>query len=375
MNNTDLLMAENNMIAYSINYDKKIVDVNFSYVVNIDNKDIGIIRYQIDYSDLYKSGNNLVKMIKLFSALLFIAIVIISFIISKGITIPIEKLTALTKKISEGDLDVNVDILSNDEIGELSENFSVMTEKIKTQINKIQSDSDAIKELEGHRKVFFDNVTHELKTPLTIILGYAEVIQENGFKNDEEFFNKGISHIINESKRLRRMVIDLLEFSQIQKINIKDDFKPLDVSELLRNTCDELQIKANRYKIQIKSNIDKNMIIVGNSDKLKQVFLNVIDNAIKYGFENSLIKITGVKKGTNINIVIEDRGEGIPTDKLKNIFQPFYRANNMGSHEKGSKGLGLGIAKAIIENHGGSISIKSKLNVGTIVAIELSEEI
>ncbi|MBC8059325.1 MAG: HAMP domain-containing histidine kinase [Clostridiaceae bacterium] len=369
--NTDLLMAKNNKIAYSINYNKNVVDVNFSYVANLDNKAMGIIRYKIDYSDLYKSGNDLINMIKLFSIILFIAIASISFIISKGITVPIEKLNNLTKKISEGDLNISMDIKSKDEIGELSKNFSVMADKIKTQLNKIQKDSDEIKVLEGHRKIFFDNVTHELKTPLTTILGYAEVIQENGFKSDEKFFEKGINYIITESQRLRRMVIDLLQFSQIQNENVKADFKPLNISELLNGTCEELQIKAKRYNIKIKCHIHKDIILIGDKDKLKQVIINVIDNSIKYGFENSELMVTTAIKGSSINISVEDRGEGIAEDKLQDIFKPFFRANKLSSRENGSKGLGLAISKAIIDKHGGNISITSKPNVGTLVIIEL----
>ena len=221
--------------------------------------------------------------------------------------------------------------------------------------------------------IFFDNVTHELKTPLTTILGYAEVIQENGFNTDKEFFEKGISHIINESERLRRMVIDLLELSQVQNEDTETNFISLDLSKLLQGTCEEMQMKANRYNIEIKSNIDMGMQVIGDSDKLKQVFINAIDNSIKYGFENSLIKVIAENKTGTITITIEDVGQGIPENKLQNIFQPFYRADGLRPKEKGSKGLGLAISKAIIEKHGGSISIESKLNVGTKVIIELLE--
>jgi len=366
--NTDLSMAKKNKMAYSINYNRNIVDVNFSYIANLDDIDVGIIRYKIDYSELYKSGYNLINMLKLFSVILFFLIAIISFIIAKGITVPIEKLTNLTKEISHGDLNIDIDVNSKDEIGELSENFSAM-------INKIQKDSNAIKALENHRKIFFDNVTHELKTPLTTILGYAQVIKENGFNNDKEFFEKGIDHVINESERLRRLVINLLEFSQIQNQVFEDDFKLINVSEILNTTCEELQIKAKRYNIQINNLIDSDLITMGDSDKLKQVFINIIDNSIKYGFENSQIIVTAKNKDHTVEIIIEDMGEGIPEDKLENIFKPFYRVNELSKEEKGSKGLGLGISKAILDKHGGTISIKSKFKKGTTVVIELLKHV
>lgn len=365
---TDLSMAENDKIGYSINYTKNVVDVNFSYGVSLNNTKVGIIRYKIDYTDLYKTGKDLIDMIEIASLILFVIIVVVAFIISREITSPIEKLNKLTKRISEGDFNVSVNIKSRDEIGELSENFNLMAEKIKTQMNKIIEDSESIKTLESHRKNFFDNVTHELKTPLTTILGYSQIIEENGFKKDEEFFEKGIKYIISESERLRRMVIGLLEFSQIEK---EYNFKQFNLSQLIANTCEELQIKANRYNININSEIQNELLVMGDKDKLKQVFINVIDNSIKYGFENSIIRVRAMGEKENIEITVEDSGEGILEDKLQNIFQPFYRANKSNCAEKGSSGLGLSISKAIIDRHKGKITIESKLKVGTIVTIEL----
>ena len=132
-----------------------------------------------------------------------------------------------------------------------------------------------------------------------------------------------------------------------------------------------MQIKAKRYNIQIISNIDTDINIIGHSDKLKQVFINIIDNSIKYAYENSIIKVAANRKGSNIKIVMEDMGEGIPEENLKSIFQPFYRANKISSREKGSSGLGLAISKAVIDKLGGSILIESKINVGTVVIIYL----
>ncbi len=367
----DLTLAKNNKIAYAINYNKEKVTVNFSYPVVIDNKEVGIVRYIVDYSDLYKSGNKLINMIKIFSLILFLAILIISLIISKGITVPISKLNNLIKKVSEGSLEIEDDIKSKDEVGELYNNFCVMTERIKMQIDKIERDSAAIKELENHRKIFFDNVTHELKTPLTTILGYSEIIKSNGFNTDEEFFNKGMNYIISESERLRRMVINLLECSQIQIEGTEENFKPINISEIINSTCEEMEIKANRYNIKINKEVAEDIFILGNQDKLKQVLINIIDNSIKYGFENSGIEVITVKEGTNVKTTIVDFGEGISEDKLDSIFNPFYRANDSNFFEKGSKGLGLSISKTIIDKHKGNISVESKFNEGTVVTIKL----
>lgn len=369
-NKDDLARAIEEETAYTINYNKNNVSVKFSYPINIENKKVGIIRYTIDYSDLFKWGIDFINITIVLSVILFIAILIISFIMAKGITKPIEKLTILTKRMADGDLNIHENIKSNDEIGELFTSFCIMAEKINDQINRIKRDKEEIKNLEIHRKKFFDNVTHELKTPLTTILGYAEVIEDNGFNNDEEFFKKGINHIIIESKRLRDMVIDLIEFSKVENKNIEDEAEIVDLSNILSNTCEEMMMKAKRYNIKIIQKIESDIYFMGIENKLKQVFINIIDNSIKYSCENKTIIVNAKKLGKTIMVTISDEGQGISEDKLKNIFEPFYRVNKSKCREQGSSGLGLSITKSIVEKHKGRIWVESNINVGTKVIIE-----
>lgn len=371
-NSEDLIKAKNNEKAYTINYKNNQVIVKFSYPIEIDNERYGIVRYTIDYSDIYNEGNKFIDILMIFSAILFIVTVIISLVIAKGITQPIKVLTGMTKSIADGNLDVDDEIKSSDEIGELFNNFKTMAKKLKDQINRIERDNEAIKKLEKHRKRFLDNVTHELKTPLTTILGYAEMIEDNGFSNDEEFFEKGINHIIKESKRLRTMVVDLIDFSQIENRNIEDEFKEVNLSYIVLNTCEEMKIKAMRYNIDIINSIEPKVLMIGHGDKLKQVFINIIDNSIKYSSENSIIKVELKKLSDRVRIVILDEGQGIAESKINNIFEPFYRDKSIkGRENASSSGLGLAISKAIVEKHRGHIYINSEVDKGTKVVIEL----
>ncbi|SHK76766.1 Signal transduction histidine kinase [Clostridium cavendishii DSM 21758] len=370
----DLDKAKNDSVAYSIDYESSKALVSLSYPIKIDSKTCGIIRYIIDYSDLYNSSNDLISIIKIFSAILFLIILALSFLLARYITVPIEKLTVLTKNIANGQFKIDKIINSKDEVGDLFDNFCYMTEKIEGQMKQIKSDNKAIKELENHRKKFFDNVTHELKTPLTTILGYAEVIKENGFKEDEEFFYKGINHIIYESKRLRSMVITLIEKSKLQDENIEESFEVINISYLLDVTCEDMKVKARKYNIAINKNIEGNRYVKGSKDKLKQVFINIIDNSIKYGVENSKIEVRLFRIEEWIEIIIEDEGKGIDEENLKNLFNPNYKISNFNSSELGSRGLGLVISKDILNKHKGSLSIQSKLKYGTKVSIKLIEE-
>ncbi|MGO5064956.1 HAMP domain-containing protein [Clostridium sporogenes] len=368
-NQKDLNLALKGKTSYSINKRNNKMSVSLSYPVNLDNNNIGILRYTRDYTGLYKGSNHVINTIKIIAITLFLFILVLSSILAKHITHPIIKLQEASKKIEEGNFEIEILENSQDEIGELSKSFKSMVETIKNQIVTIKTDRDALKELEMSRKIFFDNVTHELKTPITTILGYSEIIEENGF-TDEEFFRKGISHIINESERLNRMVVDLLNLSKNTYKDFSYEFTNIDLSNILKSTCEEMLIKAKRYNMVIESKIEYGMNIKGDKDKLKQVFINIIDNAIKYGYVNSTIKVSSYIKESNVIVEVEDKGEGIDYEDIENIFQPFFRVNKKYSREKGGNGLGLAIVKAIVEKHDGNILVKSKIKKWTKIIIE-----
>ena len=366
----DLQLAMQGKTAYTISKVKDKVIVNLSYPVYFKNDALGIISYSKEYTELYKKSNHIINIIKIIGLALFLLILIISFIISKRITKPIIKLTEASKEITKGNFDVEFKHDSSDETGELALSFKNMVERIKNQILTIEKDRDTLKNLEMSRKLFFDNVTHELKTPITTILGYAEIIERNGF-TDEEFFKKGMGHIIGESKRLNRMVIELLELSKNTTGDFNYSFSKVNLSNLLKVTCEEMAIRAKRYNIQIDDIIEDGLFVKGDEDKLKEIFVNLLDNSIKYGYVNSIIQVKVFKNDNKAFISMEDRGEGIPKEELENIFQPFYRINKKLSRKKGGNGLGLPIVKAIVEKHGGNICIESELKQGTIVTIEI----
>ncbi|MDP4146021.1 MAG: HAMP domain-containing sensor histidine kinase [Bacillota bacterium] len=369
---SEIIKALNGKTYYTINKENDKVIAYLNYSVSLRNQDIGILRYSRDYSELYESGDHLIAMIKLTSIIIFFVILVVAFMISKHITRPITELTMISKEISKGDLDVNININTNDEIGQLGKSFLLMIQQIKSQITTIQDDRDKLKKLENHRKRFFDNVTHELKTPITTITGYAEIIKDNGF-NDKEFFEKGINNIISEGERLHRMVVDLLEYSKGTSTDFKYEFQYIDLSQLLRNVCEGMRAKAQKYNILIRCTFEDGIEIIGDEDKLKQVFINIIDNSIKYGKVNSEIWIRAAynrdHNNSDITVEIEDSGEGISSEELKNIFEPFYRVNKKSSREKGSNGLGLAIVKAIMNKHNADIFMHSTIGAGTKVTL------
>ena len=366
---TDIENAKNNKSSYTIKYDGNHTEVYYSYPVNIEGSKVGILRIIKDYSVLYTRGNEVTDFVFRVTVIIFAVIFLFSLLLSRNITLPLAKLAKYTNEVAAGNMNVPISNKRRDEIGELYTNFDRMVRKIDKQLKTIRKDRDDLKQLINHRKYFYDHVTHELKTPLTAILGYAQMIRDNGF-SDEEFFDKGTSHIINESKRLQTMVLNLLELSR-QTSDIEEEFEKIDIGGLLSDTCEAMTFKAGRYGNSLSLKTESALFVSGNENKLKQVFINIIDNAIKYGYPDSEINVDAYVTEDYISIDIKNRGSGIPQKDMEKIFIPFYRADKRASREMGSCGLGLSISKAILENHKGDIAIQSVENGKTTVTVKL----
>lgn len=368
-NREDLKNALDNKASFTIKRDK-VVKVYFSYPVVVNDVPLGVISIAKDYSALYDSMDALLRFILYLTAFIFGVIFIFSMILSKSITVPIVKLSKASKDIAKGNFDSRLSIKSKDEIGELSVNFFNMVDTLKEQIETIKNDRDKLKELSSHRKQFFDNVTHELKTPLTTILGYAEMLRDNG-ASDEEFFYKGTTHIKEESKRLHNMVVKLLELSKEEQAESRYDFDKVNLKDLLIKSCEDMSFKGNRYNTKINCMITEDLYTFGNKDRLKEVFINLIDNSIKYGRPGNLVTVDGYRKDRFIYIKISDKGIGMDKEQLGMLFEPFYRADKKKSREIGSCGLGLSIVQIILNSHEGEIQFESVPNEGTTAVVKL----
>lgn len=363
MTGEDLKEALQGRTAYTITYADGKASVLYAYPVVSGGVKVGIVRFAKDFTTLYEQSSQIQRTIFLIALAIFAAAFLFSYLLSRHITVPLVKLTKVSTDVMNGNLDVRIDIRRKDEIGKLAANFSSMIRKIRNQFIKIKEDRDRLEELNHERKRFFDNVTHELKTPLTTIMGYAEIIRENGTQ-DPEFFQKGMNHIVDESRRLHEMVLNLLAKSK--QVSDSEAFAAVDAGELLRDVCETMMLKAKqRYKQTICCETEQGLFIHGHSGKLRQLFINLLDNAIKYGSAHSHIEVRAVRDADTIRIKVSNHGETIPPEHLAKIFEPFYRGTNL-AQETESAGLGLGICKEIVQEHEGTISITSEHGQTTI---------
>jgi len=226
-------------------------------------------------------------------------------------------------------------------------------------------DISRLKELEKIRQDFVANVSHELRTPLTTIKGYTETLLDGALK--EDIAPQFLQVIQKHADRLTKIVEDLLALSKIESKEFYLKWEPLPLSELIDDVSDFVKEAAQKKKISIsRSIIPSSLEATGDRNYLEQVFINLLDNAVKYTPEGGEISISAVEKGQReIQVSIQDNGIGIPQEDLSRIFERFYRVDKGRSQELGGTGLGLSIVKHIIQAHGGRVWAESQLGKGS----------
>ncbi|MFE4520753.1 two-component system histidine kinase PnpS [Cytobacillus firmus] len=232
-------------------------------------------------------------------------------------------------------------------------------------------DITELKKLEQMRKDFVANVSHELKTPITSIKGFSETLL-HGAMEDKQALNDFLSIILKESDRLQSLIQDLLDLSKIEKQGFSLSIQQLDLTDVLEDVMAIMKGKAAEKEIVFKYQRDeKPVYIQGDIHRLKQVFINIISNAISYTPNQGVIYISAAKTGSTVLTEIRDTGIGIEASEIPRIFERFYRVDKARSRNSGGTGLGLAIVKHLVEAHKGTISVKSEVGKGTSFIIEL----
>ncbi|MFH1454120.1 MAG: ATP-binding protein [Armatimonadota bacterium] len=220
-------------------------------------------------------------------------------------------------------------------------------------------------QLEDIMAQFVANISHELRTPVTCIKGYVETLLDGHF-SDPETFKRFLEIIREEADRLSRLINDLLDLSLIESRQVEMHYDTINLNKIIQDTKDILRPSISSKKIILKLNLPKKLpYINADGDRLRQVLINLVDNAIKYSPENSTVALGVRKQKLDMIFSITDQGPGIPPKDLERIFDRFYRVNKDRSSKSGGRGLGLAIAKQIIEAHGGTITVKSKVGKGS----------
>lgn len=303
-------------------------------------------------------------LILLFIISSLVVILIYAKITSKTLLRPINKILEGVTTISNGDYSTRIHYKSKNELGYLIESINKMSEKIQHEI--------CLREIsEQNRRKLIMDISHDLKTPLTNILGYAETFQFGG-KIDEHLSTKYLDIIISNSNKANNLIHDLFELSHIECIACDIVFETQNFCEFIRDILvgyiSQLDDKGICYDFDIPS---REIMVKINSHKLERAIHNIIDNSIKYSKNNMLLKLKIEESKKHVLLTIEDTGIGIPIELVESIFDPFVRADQSRNAKTGGTGLGLAITKSIIKIHGGNIKLDTSYNNGCRLIISL----
>lgn len=322
-------------------------------VHNTDNRVFGTVRV---ISSLAKVDELLMTIYIVISAIGFFIVSLTAFsgiYFIKSIVIPVRQINRVALEIAKGNMSSNLPgYTAGDEIGQLCKNINLMADELANS-QKIKND-------------FISQISHELRTPITAIRGWSETMMAD--ENLDELTHRGVTVINSETGRLSKMVEEMLDMSRLQSGRLNVSVSPVNIIAEFEDTVFMMSERAKGENINIVYNMCENECIVsGDKDRLKQVFFNIIDNAIKHSNPGSEV-IAGVEcKDGNVIFTIEDFGAGISQDDLPYIKEMFYK----GASQKRGSGIGLGVSDEIMRLHGGRLDIESELGIGTKVTITL----
>ena len=235
-------------------------------------------------------------------------------------------------------------------------------------------DLTRIKQLENTRQEFVANVSHELRTPLSLIKGYVETLLE-GAKNDPEKCARFLQTIEKHADRLTFLIEDLLAISRLESGQVVMSLHTVDLREEAQRVIDDLRSRTDEKTVLIENKVPEGLSAQADSDRLQQVFFNLIENAIKYGTKGGRVVVGGnARPDGKAEMWVQDDGPGIPAEARERVFERFYRVDRARSRETGGTGLGLSIVKHIVQAHGGEVWLKSQLGSGTTFFFTLPRE-
>ena len=254
----------------------------------------------------------------------------------------------------------------------LNKNLSSLENAIKKMFQKSRNDIDRMRKLQLMRSQFIANVSHELRTPIFTIQGYIETLLDgavNDTKVNINFLEKAKQHTINLSNLLN----DLIDISMIESGEMRMSYRFFKVNEYLSSITSQLVQMAEEKGVKLVYRpIVDSVEVFGDKEKLKQVFVNLIQNAIKYT-DKGKVEVLAEEKKKSVKFIVRDTGIGIPSEYQKRIFERFFRVDKNRSRQVGGTGLGLAIAKHIIEAHGSQIEVNSEVNKGSEFSFELKK--
>lgn len=327
--------------------------------INTENLDISQMDIVYDITSVYAARAQEQNTFRLLLIVIFVVGSITSMIAASLLTKPLEKLSSLVQHISHGDYSARLHIHSGDEIEALANDFNNMADTIEDNISELHFSMEK-------QEQFMGSFAHELKTPMTSIIGYADLLRSQNMSEDET--NEAANYIFSEGKRLESLSLKLLDLLVVK--NQETILTPTDPALAVRNVINVMKPELAKEHITLKSSCRKGCCMM-DIDLFQSLIINIIDNARKAIDDNGLIHVAGTVRDDNYVIIIKDNGRGMPPEEITRISEAFYRIDKSRSRAQGGAGLGLAICSKIAEIHQAKIKYKSAVGRGTVVTITL----
>ncbi|KGR80074.1 sensor histidine kinase [Ureibacillus manganicus] len=333
---------------------------NSSYVVSAHPYRVN--DYLIGYVVMFQSTSSINQMVHnlnmhfaITGATGFIVLLILYAIISKLLTRPLVRMKEATEKISTGDFNVSLPYLGKDELGDLS-----------SSIQKLAKD---LEHLKNERNEFLASIAHELSTPLTYLIGYSKIAMREDLSDDDRVHY--IKIIGEESERMKELVKNLLDLAKMDETTFTVSKEHFSVRPFFDNVCKLVQPSYEMKKINLHLKCNEDFQVYADPVRLEQIILNLLDNALKYSDEHSEVTLEVQKFENKTIISVIDKGIGIPSDEIELIFEKLYRVEKSRSRQFGGSGIGLAVVQELVEAHGGTIEVKSKLGEGSVFKVTI----
>ena len=356
---TDVLLKESKQIEYStktMDYEKN--DIKYKLLVKPIKEKDGSVTYIYAMASL-QPVDEAVKMVQDYYiyiiAFVVVLIFLASFYYSKQIAKPLLKINDTTKKIAHLDFTEQIPITSKDEIGDLSKNINVLSNKLHSHIGQLEQDIEKERKLEKTRKEFISGVSHELKTPLSIMKSCISILKDGVAEHKKEYYFQAMER---EVDKMDTLILDMLELAKFESGTYKMKMDSFYIDTVIEDICEHLSVEIEKKELRVHKNIGP-FEVIANQGRIEQVIVNFITNAIRYTPNKEDIIISTIDEKNRIKVCIENKGTHIEEEQLDKIWDRFYRVDAARQRSQGGTGLGLAISKNILELHEVEYGVKN----------------
>lgn len=357
----EIIEASQNGTGSSVRYSKT-MEQNYLYVAEYDETENVFVRLAMPFTGVSQSVFMLLPSFFIAFLIAFLFVWFMSKRMADSILKPLQEISSVIRKADFGKEKIEFKDYSYVELQEITDALQTMNDQIAKNLEKIEREKQI-------RQEFFTNASHELKTPLTSIRGYSELLRQHTIVEPSQI-DYCLDCVLKESDHMTKLINDILTISKLEAKDYVVQKSHIKLKELLTNVLNSLSIQANDMNLEFDVSCE-NVIVYANLDHMQGILYNLISNAIKYNKPNGKVIIIIKERLDNVLIKVMDTGIGISKEDQKKVFQRFYRADKQRSKVVAGTGIGLAIVKHIVQFYQGSISLQSKENEGTSIEIAL----